>query len=148
MQCVCVWRPPARDKNILSDLCHAAAHPLLVLRLFLLLSPIFFWLKSIQAVTPSCIHWRTLPYKSIKKLLSSPSLGYTVIYVIFQGNYILYVVHCDSGVGLLLMRKRWEVCQEMEWQVISPSAADQVPLSVELHSMCVLISLFLFSIFF
>lgn len=66
----CVWRPPAGDKNTLSDWCHAAVHPLLVFRLFLLLSPFFpFWLKSIQAVTPlftpSCIHSRTLPYKNL-----------------------------------------------------------------------------------
>lgn len=60
----CISRPPARDGNILSDLCHWSSSLLFLwLPLF---SPIFFWLKSIQAVIPQftpCTNWCPLPYK-------------------------------------------------------------------------------------
>ena len=53
------------------------------------------------------------------------------------------MVYGDSAVGLLMMCVKEmfskeigrEKARKLEWQVISPSTADQAPLSVEMHSM-------------
>lgn len=85
---------------------------LLFLWLLLFLSPIFLWLTSIQAVTPLFPHLHADTDNHFltraSRPVSSHTLGNTIIYVMFQEN-VLFVVHCISGVGLLLMGKRWEV---------------------------------------
>lgn len=106
--------------------------------------------RLLAKVHPSCHTYVSHLYaptddhflRRASKRVSSHTLGHTVIYVMSQKK-VLFVVDCNSGVGLLLMERRWEVWDRkerkkkawrVEWQVISTSTADQVH-CVEMHCM-------------
>lgn len=86
--------------------CQGQEHPLLVFWLLPLLSPIFFWLKSIQPVTPLftplCTHWQLPPYEnSITTLLFS--IGSWKPYYLW---FIAAQYCCQSSID----EKRRDVC--------------------------------------